>query len=496
MTSVTAETTIGKTTANGVDYSKYHDKSEQVAKSVQDSNVAEQNSNSIDIVTEIKVEKQQKSTNDNIKSKSWNKNEAYDTGPEGGYGWLVILGAFFGYFTSFGTETAWGVLQAHFEKDVFSDIPDAQFQLSFAGTIIGIMTAGIGPIFQLLTSRFGLRPVLIVGVLVMVLGLEIAGFTTKIWHLYLTQGLMFGFGTAFLYMAAITVPAQWFNKKRGLGLSIVTSGAGIGGVILPFIMTALINRVGIAWTYRILGFVYLVMNAITCILVKEKYPSNKRVKISDDGEEQPKNKQSFAFKEIYDFSILKDPIFIWWVIASVIATLGTFTPQFFIPSYALYVGLTADDGSVFSAVLAASSFIFRIPIGYVADRIGRINMLIFSSTISAVASLAIWTVAYDYKTIMGFCVLYGGFCATFYSLISPITATVVGIEKFPTALSIVMLANIVSTMGPNIASAIDKSVDAEPYFAYKMYTGVSFGVGAVLFLGLKIKMTGGLFAKI
>ncbi|KAI8143757.1 major facilitator superfamily domain-containing protein [Fennellomyces sp. T-0311] len=426
----------------------------------------------------------------------WNKNDAYDSGPDGGLtGWLVVVGAFLGYFTSFGTETAWGILQEHFEREVFSDIPDAQFQLSFAGTLIGLLVNLMGPLYQILSARYGVRPVLILGLLIMVLGLMLASFTTQIWHLYLTQGVLFGMGAAFLYMTALMVPAQWFNRRRGFAMGCVTCGSGIGGVVLPFLMTELNTRYGIAWTYRILGFAYLGLNAITFLLVKEKYPRHKKIKAVDDGEAQPAVSPP-TLREIFDFSILKDPTFLWWMIASIISTLGCFTPYFFLPSYATYNGLASADGTVFMAVLAGSNFVGRFGLGYIADHIGRLNTHIISTLLAAVSVFAIWTIAFDYNTIMAFAIVYGFFGTSYYALMSPITATIVGIEKFPTALSVMMLSNCISIIGPNIASAIENSVASEPYFSYKMFVGACFGLGGLLLLGLKIKMTGKIFSRI
>ncbi|KAI9496816.1 hypothetical protein BDB00DRAFT_785259 [Zychaea mexicana] len=125
----------------------------------------------------------------------------YDSGPDGGYGWAVVAGAFFGYFTSFGTETAWFF---------WTFISDPQCTL-----------------WRSTCDRDGRYHIL---------GLELAGFTSQIWHLYLTQGVLFGLGSAFLYVSALSVPSQWFNKRRGLGLGIVTYGAGVGGVVLPFVI--------------------------------------------------------------------------------------------------------------------------------------------------------------------------------------------------------------------------------------------------------------------
>ncbi|KAI9254636.1 major facilitator superfamily domain-containing protein [Phascolomyces articulosus] len=417
------------------------------------------------------------------KSNKWEINDSYDSGPDGGYGWLVVVGSFF------------GILQAYFEENVFHGIPDAQFQLSFAGTIIGLMPNLMGPVFQILVARYGVRMTQIMGVFFMVLGLEMASFASKIWHLYFTQGFLFGLGAAFLYVSAMAIPPQWFNRRRGLGLGIVTSGSGIGGVILPFIMTSLSKNLGIAWTYRILGFIYLALNSITCILVKEKYPRNKKIKSADDGEEQPVIAPP-TLKEIFDFSVLKDSTFVLWMVASMISTLGNFVPFFFLPTYATYHDLSSADGTTFMAVLAGSNCVGRVSLGFIGDRIGRLNAHIMSNLLSAVAAFGVWTVATTYASIMGFAVLYGLFCSSYYCLLSAITATIVGIDKFPTALSIMMLSNTFAVLGPSIASAIESNLDTNPYFSYKMFTGATFALGTFLLVLLKLKMTRSLLVKI
>ncbi|KAI8147417.1 major facilitator superfamily domain-containing protein [Fennellomyces sp. T-0311] len=427
---------------------------------------------------------------DETTKKKWQVNDAYDDGPDGGFGWLVVAGAFLGQFTSF------GIMQEYYEREVFSHIPDAQLQLSFAGTIMELFVDLMGPLFQIISARYGVRAVLILGSFLGVLGLEMAGFTTQIWHLYLTQGVLFGSGASFMYVAAMSVPAQWFNRRRGLGLGLVSSGSGVGGLVLPFVMTALNNKLGAAWTYRIMGFLVLGMNVFTCLLVKEKYPRHKKYKANDEsGEKQPTPHQP-TLREIFNWNVLKDINYLLWVIGSMIALMGFFVPFFFLPSYARYLGLSSANGTALIAVMSAGNCVGRVAVGYIGDRIGRLNADIVFTFISGISALTIWVFANNYGTLMAFAAVFGLVCSSYVALLSPITATILGIDRFPTGLSILLLSNMVSVFGPSIASAIESRIDAEPYLTYKVFTGVTYIVGGFILIALKLRMTRSLTAKI
>jgi nitrate/nitrite transporter NarK len=74
-----------------------------------------------------------------------------------------------------------------------------------------------------------------------------------------------------LYLqAGGTLPSQYFAKKRGIANGIVFAGGGIGGAVLSVSMQALLNRVGVAWTFRILGFVTLATTIPAAMLLKER----------------------------------------------------------------------------------------------------------------------------------------------------------------------------------------------------------------------------------
>jgi hypothetical protein len=45
----------------------------------------------------------------------------------------------------------------------------------------------------------------------------------------------------------MSISPQWFVKRQGLAMGIMSSGSGIGGLIMPFIMTELNESLGGAW---------------------------------------------------------------------------------------------------------------------------------------------------------------------------------------------------------------------------------------------------------
>lgn len=79
---------------------------------------------------------------------------------------------------------------------------------------------------------------------------------------------------------------------------------------------------------------------------------------------------------------------------------------------------------------------------------------------------------------------------------SPITAKILGLKRYPTGLSILLLSNAISVYGPSIASAIQTGVDTEPYLTYKIFTGFVYVLGGLILIVLKIRMTKSLLSII
>lgn len=176
-----------------------------------------------------------------------------------------------------------------------------------------------------------------------------------------------------MYAPIFSATAQWFSKRRGIALGIVASGSPIGGLIFPFIATAVNKAMGFAWTYRILGCICLFLDVLACIFVKE------RVKYATDK------------KKRFDLQVLKNKNFLFFVIASDVMLVGYFVPIFCLPgklclktrgrgilnrcmysklihvykANATHLGLTDSQGSSCVVVVCAMSFFGRLIAGYI-----------------------------------------------------------------------------------------------------------------------------------
>lgn len=97
---------------------------------------------------------------------------------------------------------------------------------------------------------------------------------------------------------------------------------------------------------------------------------------------------------------------------------------------------------------------------------------------------------------MGFGIVYGFACGSYFALMSPISVEILGMEKFPSGLSLLLLFNLFPVFGSNIASAIEAGLKPTPFLTYKLFPGVAYLAGSLVLVYLKFRRNKNPFAKI
>lgn len=103
------------------------------------------------------------------------------------------------------------------------------------------------------------------------LALILASFATELWHVYLSQGILFGLASAFVFSPSVTLPSQWFTSKRALATGIAVSGSGVGGVCLSPMIQKLIVTIGFRNTLRVQGAFGFGLLCISTALATSRY---------------------------------------------------------------------------------------------------------------------------------------------------------------------------------------------------------------------------------
>src|SRR2546425_8255824 len=91
-------------------------------------------------------------------------------------------------------------------------------------------------------DKVGPRKVALTGVLLWSLGNFLAGLGTAHFGagwLYLTYGLVGGFGVGMGYVTPVAVVTKWFPERRGLAGGMVVMGFGLGAVIYNFVVKSI-----------------------------------------------------------------------------------------------------------------------------------------------------------------------------------------------------------------------------------------------------------------
>jgi MFS family permease len=183
-----------------------------------------------------------------------------------GNGRLERKGIFYGWFSLAGVMlvilVAGATLFGSFA--VFLPVICNEFNWSRASVAsalsVGMLSFGLpSPIFGLLISRFGPRSNIIIGNLIAAIAVALMALIQDVWHIYILYvfiGLGGGFGG---YIAGTTVVNNWFVKKRPLAMGMFVACAGIGGLVFPPVITALISLIGWRLTWVVLAVIYFIV---------------------------------------------------------------------------------------------------------------------------------------------------------------------------------------------------------------------------------------------
>ncbi|KAI4604710.1 hypothetical protein J4E83_011002 [Alternaria metachromatica] len=130
-----------------------------------------------------------------------------DVPPNGGYGWICVAAVATINGHTWGLNSAYAVFLAHYLST--STFPGATpLQYAFIGGLSISQALIVSPVATYTTRRFGTRTTLFIGVFFETVSFIGASFASSIWHLFLSQGVCFGWGMGFLFVGSVGIAAH------------------------------------------------------------------------------------------------------------------------------------------------------------------------------------------------------------------------------------------------------------------------------------------------
>ncbi len=126
--------------------------------------------------------------------------------------------------------------------------------------VMGVFSLVVGRI----VDRYGVRTVIFAGALTIGTGFALLGLMQELWHFYLSY-VVVGIGGAAMGIPPATVAvSHWFKKRRGLAIGIMSSGLGVGGMVMAMLVGSYLIP---TWSWRISYISMALLIVITIVPV-------------------------------------------------------------------------------------------------------------------------------------------------------------------------------------------------------------------------------------
>ena len=264
-------------------------------------------------------------------------------------------------------------------------------ELQWTFSLLIVLQTWFSPFQAYLVDRFGPRLLISVGAIMSGGSWVLAALSDNLWALYLTYGVIGGFGTGIIYVGIIGLMVRWFPDRRGLAAGLAAAGYGFGAIFTSFPIDSMIKSSGYAHTLLVWGIIQGVVGVIAAQglrLPPENYQAPSAA-IGAGGPQQ--SARSYSPTEM-----LRNPIF--WLLfimmsmmstsgLMVVSNVGPFANEYKV-SQALVLGMAALPLSL--TLSRFTNGLTRPFFGWVSDRIGREATMGLAFSLECVAILVLF----------------------------------------------------------------------------------------------------------
>jgi MFS family permease len=151
-----------------------------------------------------------------------------------------------------------------FDAKLLTELGVERGPLKLGDTIQLLVSGALAPVGGWLADRYGVRPVMIAGALLLSGGLYGYSTVDSLTDVYLMRVLMGAALAGAGLVICVTIVSRWFVAKRGLALGLMLSGTSLGNAVIPQLNTALIAEHGWREALVIICLIPLLLLPLVC----------------------------------------------------------------------------------------------------------------------------------------------------------------------------------------------------------------------------------------
>ncbi|KZC11902.1 Iron-sulfur cluster assembly enzyme ISCU, mitochondrial [Dufourea novaeangliae] len=461
--------------------------------------------------------------------------------PDGGWGWLVLLASVMVNLLIPGTVKSFGVLFVEF-LEVFDASPAAAAWIPALSQLYIIFV--VGPLSSVLSVKYSYRTVTLIGGTFAAVGMMLSYFADSVAFLCISYGVLVGIGAGLAFPPTVYIVTSYFVRLRGLANGLCISGSALGSIFLPPILGVLLREYGYRGAVLIMGAVTLnvwasallyepvekhmvpaatssesndncdleaaaVVAPVMITSPVDEKKSNHVISSEDTNEKAapivPKSASSVALEyykntpvqgrtrkindeekqqqqenKFFDFSLLKDPIYLVILISNSTNAVSYTNFVILLPAYAISLGFDKNMSSLLLSTVSILDLIGRIGGSALSDvSIMPKHWYFVGGLFISGISLAILPIATTYTMLSVYCGIFGLASGIYVGITAVIMADMLGTEKLTSSYGISLFVNgIIQLVGPPICGIVFEQIGSYgPIFSI---LGVILVVGASL----------------
>jgi MFS transporter, OFA family, oxalate/formate antiporter len=266
----------------------------------------------------------------------------------------------------------------------------AEIQVTFS--LLIVLQTFFSPFQAYLVDRFGPRLLISIGAIMSGGSWVLAAQANDLTSLYLTYGVIGGFGTGIIYVGIIGLMVRWFPDRRGLATGLAAAGYGFGAFFTSFPIDSMIKSSGYAHTLVVWGIIQGAIGVAAALGLRVPPEGYRPLGFDPDiVRTELQSRRSYSPKEM-----LQNPIFYLLFIMMammstsglmVVSNVGPFAKEYNV-AQVLVMGMAALPLSL--TLSRVTNGLTRPFFGWVSDHIGREATMALAFSLEAVAILVLF----------------------------------------------------------------------------------------------------------